>query len=102
MSWQNVEMSKIGYTYTGLSNKKADDFGIGKPYITYMNIFANSEIDKKLFDFVKIDKGENQNKVKYGDAFFTTSSETPDEVGMSSVLLDEVSETYLNSFCFLI
>ena len=38
--------------------------------------------------------------MQYGDIFFTTSSETPDEVGMTSVLLDEVKDCYLNSFCF--
>lgn len=32
--------------------------------------------------------------------FFTISSETPEEIGMSSVLLDDVQELYLNSFCF--
>ncbi len=31
---------------------------------------------------------------------YYTSSETPDEVGMTSVLLDEVKDCYLNSFCF--
>jgi len=32
--------------------------------------------------------------------FFTTSSETPNEIGTSSVLLNDVEEMYLNSFCF--
>ena len=45
-------------------------------------------------------KKQTQNEVQYGDIFFTTSSETPDEVGMTSVLLDEVKDCYLNSFCF--
>ena len=45
-------------------------------------------------------KKQAQNEVQYGDIFFTTSSETPDEVGMTSVLLDEVKDCYLNSFCF--
>ena len=37
----------------------------------------------------------------YGDVFFTTSSEIPEETGLSSVLLDNIqSECYLNSFCF--
>ena len=31
---------------------------------------------------------------------FTTSSETPEEVGMSSVWLGNAENTYLNSFCF--
>ena len=41
-----------------------------------------------------------QNKVLYGDIFFTTSSETPEEVGMSSVWLNNLNNIYLNSFCF--
>lgn len=38
--------------------------------------------------------------MQFGDVFFTVSSETPNEIGMSSVLLDEIEELYLNSFCF--
>ena len=49
---------------------------------------------------VDILDGECQNVVQYGDILFTTSSETPDEVGMSSVVLDEIENIYLNSFCF--
>ena len=41
-----------------------------------------------------------QNKVQYGDVFFTISSETPEEVGMSSVWLSDLPNVYLNSFCF--
>jgi len=100
MSWEYVKLNKLGTTYTGLSNKKSDDFGHGKPYITYLNIFNNSKIDISMFEKVKVGFSENQNKAKYGDMFFTTSSETPDEVGMCSVLLDKVDELYLNSFCF--
>ncbi|MFC4183070.1 restriction endonuclease subunit S, partial [Saccharococcus thermophilus] len=32
--------------------------------------------------------------------FYTSSSETPDEVGISSVLLEDIKNVYLNSFCF--
>src|SRR5690606_2439773 len=41
---------------------------------------------------------ERRNAV-YGDIFFTASSETPDEVAMSSVLLDEVENLTFNGFC---
>lgn len=47
-----------------------------------------------------IEIDESQNEVRIGDVFFTTSSETPEEVGMSSVLLENKGKTYLNSFCF--
>src|SRR5699024_1455393 len=75
-------------------------FGEGRPYIPYKTIFDDAKIDLTKLDYVRIEAGENQNSAKYGDIFFTTSSETPDEVAMSSILLDDVGEVYLNSFCF--
>jgi len=98
--WKEYHLGSLGETYTGLTGKIKDDFGEGKPYIPYLNIFNNARIDVSNFDFVKITVSDNQNKVKYGDIFFTVSSETPDEVGMASVMLDEIEELYLNSFCF--
>jgi type I restriction enzyme S subunit len=99
--WQAVKLIDLGNTYAGIMGKGKDDFGSGKAFITYMNIYSSSSINPDNCGFVKIDDGENQNKAKYGDIFFTTSSETPDEVGISSVLLDKnARELYLNSFCF--
>ncbi|HQG78231.1 MAG TPA: restriction endonuclease subunit S [Bacteroidales bacterium] len=98
--WEKKRLGDIGKTYNGLTGKSKDDFGQGKPYIQYKQIFDDTKIDITRFDFVNIKDGEKQSRVKYGDVFFTTSSETPDEVGTSSVLLDEVNEVYLNSFCF--
>ena len=99
--WHEVKLGNIGTTYTGLSGKDKESFGYGKPYIPYLNIYQNFVIDTNQFELVAIKDGENQNTVKYGDIFFTTSSETPDEVGISSVLLEEPKEeTYLNSFGF--
>ena len=45
-------------------------------------------------------ENDKQNKVLFGDVFFTVSSETPKEIGTASVLLDNIEELYLNSFCF--
>lgn len=98
--WMKVSLGELGTTYNGLSGKKKEDFGEGVPYIPYKTIFDDSKIDINKLDFVKIAENEKQNQVQYGDIFFTTSSETPEEVGMSSVLLDEMNELYLNSFCF--
>jgi type I restriction enzyme S subunit len=98
--WKECKLGSLGDTYTGLTGKSKEDFGKGKPYIPYLNVFNNSRIDIKNLDYVKITEDDKQNKVKYGDIFFTVSSETPNEVGMASVILDEVDELYLNSFCF--
>lgn len=97
--WEQRKLGDIGETYTGLSGKNKEDFGHGNAkFVTYMNVFSNSIADSSMTESVEIDK--KQNEVKYGDVFFTTSSETPDEVGMSSVWLENGENTYLNSFCF--
>ena len=99
-SWKEHLFGKLGETYGGLSGKSKNDFGEGSPYINYMNVFSNSKVNPLMVDFVKILNGENQNEVKYGDILITGSSETPEEVGMASVVLDQLKGYYLNSFCF--
>lgn len=98
--WELFSIQELGNTFNGLTGKTKDDFGKGKFYVPYMNIFKSGRVNINKFDLVDILDGERQSSVKYGDIFFTTSSETPHEVGMSSVLLDSVNDVYLNSFCF--
>lgn len=99
--WQKVKLGDIGDTYNGLSGKNKDDFEYGNAqFIPYINVFSNERIDTNNLGCVQIEPTEQQNTVKYGDIFFTVSSETPDEVGMASVLLEHLDNTYLNSFCF--
>lgn len=63
-----------------------------------MNVFTNPVASLSLTESIEIDT--SQNEIQHGDVFFTTSSETPEEVGMSSVWLGDESNVYLNSFCF--
>lgn len=92
-------MGNCGTTYGGLTGKTKEDFGHGNArFIPYTNVFDNPLTDTKRLEAVEIDSSQNQ--VAYGDAFFTVSSETPDEVGMSSVWLSDQEDVYLNSFCF--
>ena len=63
-----------------------------------MNVFSNPVSSSYMTEPIEID--ESQNKILFGDVLFTTSSETPEEVGMSSVWLENAENTYLNSFCF--
>jgi len=99
--WKEKRLGKIGDSYNGLTGKSVENFGQGKKYIQYKQIFDNSKIILSKCGLVDVSDSENQNKVQFGDIFFTTSSETPQEVGFSSVLLEEVIEDiYLNSFSF--
>ena len=98
-AWEQRKLGDIGKTFTGLSGKTSDDFGHGEGrFVTYMNVFSNAIANPAMVEPIEIDT--KQSSVKYGDVFFTTSSETPDEVGMSSIWLENTQNTYLNSFCF--
>ena len=98
-TWEQCKLGNIGSTFTGLSGKTSSDFGHGDAsFITYMNVFTNPIADPNRVEPIEIDNCQRQ--VQYGDVFFTTSSETPDEVGMSSIWLENKANVYLNSFCF--
>lgn len=97
--WEEKRLGDLGDTFSGLSGKTKEDFGHGAGrFVTYMNVFSNALSDERMTEPVEIDVAQYQ--VKYGDVFFTTSSETPEEVGMSSVWTTHSENVYLNSFCF--
>lgn len=98
--WEVKKLGDLGSTLNGLTGKTKENFGSGKPYIQYKQIFDSSKINIDNCGLVDVTSTDNQTKVQYGDVFFTTSSETPNEIGTASVLLDSVGEMYLNSFCF--
>jgi len=97
--WEQRKLGEMGSTFTGLSGKTKEDFGHGEAkFITYMNVFSNPVANLEMTESVEIDT--KQNSVKKGDVFFTTSSETSEEVGMSCVMPENKENIYLNSFCF--
>ena len=97
--WEQRRLGECGTTYGGLSGKTKEDFGHGEArFVPYTNIFENPIADTGRLESIEIDPKQNQ--VRFGDAFFTVSSETPEDVGMSSVWLSDQPNVYLNSFCF--
>ncbi|MEG0692055.1 MAG: restriction endonuclease subunit S [Oscillospiraceae bacterium] len=96
-------LGELGNFYGGLTGKSKDDFSNGNAkFITYKNIYSNPALKLDISDAVRIEDGEKQHTVNYGDILFTGSSETPDECGISSVLTVQTEEKlYLNSFCFI-
>lgn len=99
--WKDKSLKKLGETYVGLHGKTKDDFGKGNSnYIVYKNVFCNVLAKKNNVDLIYIEEEEKQNTVIKGDLLFTTSSETPNEVGMVSCWFHDIEGIYLNSFCF--
>ncbi len=97
-------LGDIARTIPGLSGKTKTDFSEGNArYVSYKNAFANPSVDLHAADFVKVAPTERQNELRLGDVVITGSSENSEDVGMSSVVVQEPSESlYLNSFCFAV
>ncbi|WP_418799565.1 restriction endonuclease subunit S [Porphyromonas sp.] len=95
-------LGEVAEIYGGLTGKNKDDFKSGDAlYIPYKNIFDNICVSPSHLEPVVVVSTEKQNEVRYGDLLFTASSETPEEVGMSSAVTSHFeSPVYLNSFCF--
>lgn len=94
------KLGEIGYFFGGLTGKTKEDFGTGNSkYVPYKNIFSNIEVDLNNLESVNIGN-EKQNELRIGDILFTGSSEIMEECGLSSVITEEISGIYLNSFSF--
>ena len=98
----HLSVGHIGAFVSGLGGKTKADFSGGSArFVSYRNVYGNLAVDRAADDFVRVGDGERQNELRFGDILFTGSSETPDDVGMSSVVLEPPQESlYLNSFCF--
>ena len=100
-TWDNNALNKLGITYSGLTGKNKNDFNTGSSYfIPYKAIFDSEIIDTNKLEFVDVEPSEKQNAVQKYDILFTSSSETPEEVAMNSILLEKYKNCYLNSFSF--
>ena len=70
--WEVKTLDKIGRTLNGLTGKTKDDFGEGKPYIQYKQIFDHSKVDIHNCGLVKLTEKDRQTRMQFGDVFFTT------------------------------
>ena len=99
-NWNYYSLGELGETYSGLTGLSKENFEQGdSKFIPYKVIFDNEVIDINSLEPVQLNN-KKQEPVKKGDLFFTGSSETPEEVGMVSVLNKNIENCYLNSFCF--
>ncbi|MCL0318312.1 restriction endonuclease subunit S [Apilactobacillus xinyiensis] len=97
--WEEKQMSSIFNSFSGLSGKTKSDFGHGlAQYVTYVNVHDNEVVDINNLGRIEVDN--NQSSLKFGDVLFTLSSETSNEIGLSSVWNYNIKNVYLNSFTF--
>lgn len=97
--WQVIRLGDVFIFKNGL-NKEKRFFGKGTPIINYMDVYKNVGITSKdLKGKVSLSSQEIKNyDVKKGDVFFTRTSETPDEIGMTAVVLEDLQNTVFSGF----
>lgn len=99
VEWKVLNLKYLGNTKSGLGNKKPQDFGHGYPFISYKNIYSNFSIEENYEDKVaSTDIDREKYNVLRGDAFFTGSSETIEELGMASMCLKDIPDATYNGF----
>ena len=81
-------------------NKGKEFFGHGTPIVNYTDVYQKrglkaSDIRGRVF--LTADE-IHRFEVRKNDVFFTRTSETPDEVGMTSVLLEDIDDCVFSGF----
>ncbi len=94
-SWEKVKLGDLGEFKTSNVDKKIKEEEIPVKLINYMDVYRHNFITKKL-ELMNVTANRHQfvtNKVMKGDVLFTPTSETPDDIGHSAVVLEDIENT---------
>ena len=97
--WPTIKIGDVFDFKNGLSKGK-EYFGQGTPFISYVEVYKlNGLTAADIKGRVRLAEDEIRKlAVKKNDVFFTRTSETPEEVGYSAVLLEDVPNCVFNGF----
>lgn len=96
MSWEYIRLSELYEVHNGLS-KGGKFFGNGFPFLSFSTVFNNWFLPAVLPDLVQsTEKEQISYSIERGDVFITRTSETMDELGMSSVALKSYPQATYN------
>ena len=81
-------------------NKGKEFFGHGTPIVNYTDVYKKRGLKKNdVCGKVSLTRDEiHRFGAQKNDVFFTRTSETPEEVGMSSVLLEDIDDCVFSGF----
>lgn len=96
--WTKYCLGDLYEAHNGLS-KGRKFFGSGYPFLSFSTIFNNWFIPDELTDLVQsTEKEQEAYSIYRGDIFVTRTSETINELGMSSVALKDYPSATYNGF----
>ena len=98
-NWNSYKIGQLLEFKNGL-NKDKEFFGFGTPIINYVDVYSHTGLYRgDIAGKVSLTSPEiKRYEAKKGDVFFTRTSETPDEVGLSCVLLEEIENCVFSGF----
>ena len=99
---KNDNLKSIGelFEFKNGINKSKDCFGTGNLIINYVDVYKNNKITNEIVKgLVELnDTDLIRYSCKSGDVFFTRTSETREEVGIASVLIDDMNDSVFSGF----
>ena len=97
--WEQRKLGDFYFFKNGL-NKEKEFFGKGIPIVNFTDVFHNRGIYSHMLNGkVTLSASEIERyKIAKGDLFFTRTSEVINEIGMNSVMLDDVVDTVFSGF----
>jgi len=98
-NWQQVKLGDLFEFKNGL-NKGKEFFGHGTPIVNYTDVYKKTLlVNSDIKGLVEVSQNEvTNNSAKQNDVFFTRTSETLEEIGLSAVLLDEIDSCVFSGY----
>lgn len=95
---KTYKLSELYEMSSGISSKK-EQAGHGSPFASFSTVFNNTYLPDVLPDLMDTSEKEKETySIKAGDIFLTRTSETLDELGMSSVAVKDYPNASYSGF----
>ena len=96
--WKIIRLNYLGNLQNGI-NRDSESFGTGYPFLSYGDVYKNEIIPLKVKGLVSSTETDRiKYSVKEGDVFFTRTSETIEEIGISSVCMRTIENCVFSGF----
>jgi type I restriction enzyme S subunit len=96
--WDVVPLRNLGQFQNGIS-ESAEYFGSGYPFISYGDVYSNMALPLEVDGLARSSNEERRRlSVEKGDVFFTRTSETIEEIGISSICMESIKDAVFSGF----
>ena len=96
--WEVIKLRYLGVLQNGIS-KDSDSFGLGYPFLSYGDVYNNETLPTQVEGLVKSTKADRERySVLERDIFFTRTSETIEEIGISSTCMKTIENCVFSGF----